>query len=155
MYEAMGYVIRSRFKENSETEVASLFHLNREKKNSCKNNLETLKIDDVVTDNKKNIESEVIKYFDALFNGHHDNNLQDTGQPFMPDNSELNDFLTGVGKLSPDSQAKLVRDLPHLEVEDIIMNECENNKSPGLDGLPYEFYKVTWGIIGQDFTKVN
>ena len=57
----------------------------------------------MVTDNKKNIESEVIKYFDALFNGHHDNNLQDTGQPFMPDNSELNDFLTGVGKLSPDS----------------------------------------------------
>ena len=34
------------------------------------------------------------------------------------------------------------------------MNECELNKSPGLDGLPYEFYKVTWDIIGQDFTKV-
>jgi hypothetical protein len=26
--------------------------------------------------------------------------------------------------------------------------------SPGLDGLSYEFYKVTWDIIGQDFVKV-
>ena len=24
----------------------------------------------------------------------------------------------------------------------------------GLDGLPYEFYKATWDIIGQDFYKV-
>ena len=32
--------------------------------------------------------------------------------------------------------------------------ECDNNKSPGLDGLPYELYKAIWEIIGQDFVKV-
>ena len=154
MYEAMGYVIRSRFKENSETENASLFHVNREKKNSSKNNLDSLKINDQVIYNKNNIEAEVTQYFGALFNGHHNKNLEDTGQPFIPDNSELDDFLIGLGKLSPDSQAKLVKDLPYSEVEDIVMNECDSNKSPGLDGLPYEFYKVTWEIIGQDFTEV-
>ena len=41
----MGFVLRSRFNENSETEVASLFHTNRENKMSNKNNLDYLKID--------------------------------------------------------------------------------------------------------------
>ena len=100
------------------------------------------------------IEAKVLKYFGALFNGHHDSNLQDTGQPFVPDNSQLDDFLTDLGKLSPASQAKLVRDLTFDEVEDIIKHDCENNKSPGLDGLPYEIYKATWDIIGKDFVNV-
>ena len=36
----------------------------------------------------------------------------------------------------------------------MVLKKCDNNKSPGLDGLPYEFYKATWEIIGQDFFKV-
>ena len=72
----------------------------------------------------------------------------------MPDNSGLADFLSGLGKLSPGSQTRLEKDLSFAEVEDIVKNECQNNKSPGLDGLPYEFYKATWDIIGEDFTCV-
>ena len=30
----------------------------------------------------------------------------------------------------------------------------DNGKSPGLDGLPYEFYKATWSVLGTIFTKV-
>ena len=154
LQETMGFVVRSRFKENSESEVASLFHVNREKKNSSRNNLESLKIGNVVTSDKLNIEAKVLEYFGALFNGHHNANLEDTGQPFVPDNSGLADFLVDLGKLSPASQDKLVKDLSFEEVEYIIKHECENNKSPGLDGIPYEFYKATWDIIGDDFVKV-
>ena len=154
LHESMGYVVRSRFKESSETEIASLFHVNREKKNSSKNNLDSLKIGNQVSDVKQDIESEVLKYFGALFNGHHDNMLHDTGKPFVPDNTGLADFLADLGKLSPDSQEKVAKDFTFAEVEDIVKNECENNKSPGLDGLSYEFYKATWEVIGQDFTSV-
>ena len=154
LQESMGFVVRSRFNENSETEVASLFHTNRENKMSNKNNLDSLNIDGEVSDNKDIIEAEVLKYFGALFNGHHDQNLEDTGKPFVPDNTGLPDFLTGLGKLSAESQTKVARDLTFAEVEYIIVNECDNNKSPGLDGLPYEFYKATWDIIGQDFVSV-
>ena len=153
-HETMGFVVRSRFQENSSSETASLFHVNREKKNAGKNNLESLKVGDEIITDKLEIEAKVLKYFGALFNGHHDSNLQDTGQPFVPDNSQLDDFLTDLGKLSPASQAKLVRDLTFDEVEDIIKHDCENNKSPGLDGLPYEIYKATWDIIGKDFVNV-
>ena len=154
LQESMGFVVRSRFNENSEAEVASLFHFNRENKNSKKNNLNSLKIGDEISADKNIIEAEVLQYFGALFNGHHDKHLHDTGQSFVPDNSGLDDFLTGLGKLSPESQTKLARDLTFSEIEDIVFNECENNKSPGLDGLPYELYKATWEIIGQDFAKV-
>ena len=56
LQESMGFVVRSRFKENSEAEVASLFHTNREKKNSSKNNLDSLTIEGQVTSNKDTIE---------------------------------------------------------------------------------------------------
>ena len=152
--ETMGFVIRSRFKENAETEQASLFHANRENKNFSTNNHSKLKIGELISEDKRKIEAEVLKYFGALFNGHHNRDLVDTGEPFVADMTHLQDFLDGLGKLSPESQAKLMEDLKFEEVEHIIKHECDYNKSPGLDGLSYEFYKATWDIIDQDFTKV-
>ena len=107
----MGFVIRSRFKENAETEQDSLFHANREKKNYFKTNHNELKIDDQICDDKKKIESEVLSYFGSLFNGHHNRDLIDTGRTFVPHNSYFSDFLSGLGKLSAVSQTKLEKDL--------------------------------------------
>ena len=61
----MGFSVRSRFKENAETEKASLFHLHRENKNFLKNNHGELKINGQVTDVKGKIEDEVINYYGA------------------------------------------------------------------------------------------
>ena len=55
--ETMGISIRSRFKENAETEKAILFHLNRENKNFNQNNHGKLKINKEVTENKTDIEN--------------------------------------------------------------------------------------------------
>ena len=152
--ESMGFVVRSRYKENIESEKASLFHLNKENKNFKKNSLESLKINGQVESDKSKIEAEVLKYFGALFNGHHDRNGDDTGLPFVPDFTDLPDFLADVGKLSQASQNNLVKSLTYEQVNLVILKKGEKNKSPGLDGLPYEFYKTTWGIIGHDFVKV-
>ena len=86
--DAMGVVIRSRFQQNSEREKASLYHAAREAKND-KNNLSKLKIDGVIVSDKKKIEEKVVHFFTALFNGHHDVNLVDTGVPFIPDHTHL------------------------------------------------------------------
>ena len=107
--ESMGFVVRSRFKENLETETASLYYLNRENKNFKRSSLHNLKIDDTVSSDKKIIEAEVLKFFGALFNGHHDRDGVDTGQPFVPDYSDLPAFLQGLGSLSQESQDKLIR----------------------------------------------
>ena len=58
------------------------------------------------------------------------------------------------GCFSQESQGKLVKELSFDESKNIVMKECDHNKSPGLDGLLYEFYQVTWNIIGEDFVQV-
>ena len=103
----MGFSVRSRFKENAETEKASLFHLNRENKNFLKNNHGELKINGQVVDNREEVENEVLTYYGALFNGHHNRDLIDTGKPFVPDDSHLQDFLSGPGNLSPEKNLLL------------------------------------------------
>ena len=150
--DALGVVIRSRFKQNSEDEKASLYHAAREVKND-KNNVHALKVDGIVIRDKVKIEEEVLKFFGALFNGHHNVDLVDTGVSFVPDNRFLGEFLEDLGKLSDLDRDKLHEDISYEDLSEIVKN-CENNKSPGLDGLPYEFYKVVWSVIGQDFVMI-
>ena len=57
--DAMGIVIRSRFKQNAEDERASLYHAAREAKNG-KNNIGSLKIDGKVVKDRGLIEKEVL-----------------------------------------------------------------------------------------------
>ena len=56
--------------------------------------------------------------------------------------------------MSQESQGKLIKKLSYDEIKHIVMKECDNNKSPGLDGIPYEFYQATWNINGEDFVHV-
>ena len=107
-----------------------------------------------MTSDKKIIEAEIIQYFGALFNGHHDRHGHDTGDPFQPDYTGLPDFLTGLGSLSQQSQDNLVKHLSYEEITFIVLKQCDKNKSPGLDGLPYDLYQATWDIIGHDFAEV-
>ena len=150
--DSMGVVIRSRFHQNSECEKASLYHAAREAKND-KNNLSKLKINGEVVTDKKKIEEKVVHFFTALFNGHHDANLVDTGVPFVPDLTDLNEFLVGLGKLSDVESEKLHKDITIEELTTVVENS-ENNKSPGLDGLSYEFYKAVWPVISSDLMQV-
>ena len=99
------------------------------------------------------IEEETVKFYEALFNGRHDKNLVDTGQPFQPSDEYLEDFLDTLSTLSKESKTRLVREMTYDEVKQIV-KDCPSGRSPGLDGLPYEFYKATWDVIGEDFTEV-
>ena len=56
---------------------ASIFHANKEMKNSAKNNIKALKIGNIVSEDKDTIEEEITKFFKALFNGHHSTSLED------------------------------------------------------------------------------
>ena len=55
--------------------------------------------------------------------------------------------------MSEESKNRIVRDMTYDEVTQIV-KECPTGRSPGLDGLPYEFYQATWEVIGKDFTEV-
>ena len=63
--------------QNSGNERASLFHAARALKNN-KNNISSLKIGGKVVKDGGIIEAEVLAFFGALFNGHHNVDLVDT-----------------------------------------------------------------------------
>ena len=151
--DAFGYVVRCRFQNNASEEVASLFHANKEVKNAKKNSISSLKINGVVTDDDNKIEEDVITYFHALLNGYHDADLNNTGVSFVPDNSELNTFLDGLGSLPDNERDDLIKDMDMDELE-YIVKKCKHNKSPGLDGISYEFYQETFHVIKDELLKI-
>ena len=106
-------------------------------KNGKKNSLNKLKIEDEVITDGQQIEDEVVNYFHALFNGHHNASLINTGVPFVPDYTGLQNYLTGLGSLPDSAKEEIEEDITLEELEDIV-KYCENNKSPGLDGIVYE-----------------
>ena len=72
---------------------------------------------------------------------------------FVQDSTFLDKFLTGLGRLSPQSKADLEMPVELDGLLEVIM-ECEKEKSPGIDGLPYEFYQATAHVIGQKLMEV-
>ena len=132
--DAFGYVVRSRFRNNVSEESASLFHANREMINAKNNSLNSLKIDDNVEVNQEVIEEEVSNFFHALFNGYHDENIENTGKTFEADNSDLDFFLKDLATLQDSDRDGLVKEMTMDELEEIV-KDCDHNKSPGLDGL--------------------
>ena len=122
-------------------------------KNSAKNNIKSLKIGNIVSEDKDTIEEEITKFFQALFNGHHSTSLEDTGKPFKADDSELNYFLQDISALPDNDRDNLIKEIKMEELEEII-GKCAHNKSPGLDGLCYEFYQETFSVIKNDLIQV-
>ena len=150
--DAMGFVIRSRFKQNVEEEKASIFHAAKELSNG-KRAISRLLINGKTESDSNCINEEVIRYFHALFNGHHDCNLLDTGVPFVPDNNHLPEMLQYLSQMDQQSSDEMEA-VVTLDELDVVIKKCANNKSPGLDGLPYEFYKSTWSLIKNTFLNV-
>ena len=144
--DAWGVAIRSRVTSEIEDEVAGIFHLNQEKKNAEKCSLSKLKIGDRIETDKDTILKEVMDFFTPLFQGKHTSGGKVSDQTFVQDETLLQDFLQGLPKLSPQSRRKLEQPVT-LEEYNEMLDKLPTNKSPGLDGLPYEFYRKT-----KDFT---
>ena len=156
--EAMGFIIRSKETERDDEEMASVYHLSKERKNGEQSTLTQLKIDDNIVDDPVRIEYEVISFFSSLFNGHHRSDINsispiDTGQPFVPDLTLLPDFLEDLGSIDQATSEGLDQPISLDEVK-LALKSCAKNKSPGLDGLPYEFYIKVQNIIGPVLVKI-
>ncbi|KAK3548335.1 hypothetical protein QTP70_010190 [Hemibagrus guttatus] len=59
----------------------------------------------------------------------------------------------GISKLSEQAARELDGELTLAELHKTFQG-MENGQVPGIDGLPVEFYKAFWAVIGQDVLKV-
>ena len=78
---------------------------------SCHPPISSLKIGGKVVKDGGIIEAEVLAFFGALFNGHHNVDLVDTKVPFVPDNQHLGKLLEGLEKLNDADSDTLHEDI--------------------------------------------
>ena len=98
------------------------------------------------------VQQEVLSYFQTLFQGRHTATAAnpepfDSGTPFTPDLDKAAAFLAGLPSLPPQDSDALEQPFTMPELEEAVESAAAA-KSPGLDGLSYELYKVMLPLVG-------
>ena len=144
--EIQGYKIRCKSNEFIENEQIGLYHVNKEVKHGQKNCIDKLSCNfnntEFIEHDPERIENHIISHFDNIFNNN--DILQDQGSEFFFKNLSC---LTIPERESIDSL---------ITIEEVMesIDSFEPRKSPGLDGLPYEFYKKTKFLIAPVLVKI-
>ena len=131
-YAAEGAILRAKAKWSIEGEQCSKYFLNLEKRNA-KN-----KVMNVISDNGKLIHEnyEILnhqaKFFQQLYSNN-ENVTPDLGHLHGP-------------KISHEQKQNLETDITLQELQEVVKS-MKHGKSPGMDGLPVEFYIVFWSRV--------
>ena len=144
---ADGARVRSRIQNWEEGEKSTKYFYNLEKQNA-KEKLWTEIYDKngKVINGTKDIQKRQLEFYENLY----------SSQNITPDQKEVDYFLDNDlnnNKLSESSKDYMDQDLSENEIKNAI-KKMKNNKSPGTDGIAIEFYKLYWGLVGEDLTEV-
>ena len=155
--DSQGILVRGREMSSLPTEILSSYHVNRIMKMGS-NSTNKLVINDAKVSDSAIIEQHITDFFTALLNGYHRSakNIStpiDTGHPFEPDMAEFETFVRDLPGLSAVKSASLETDFTMAELEKVI-KQAQTNRSPGKDGLSYEFYKTTFRILGPTLLEI-
>ena len=125
-----GAILRSELSNIEYGERNNSYFLSLEKKNAVKKIISALKLDnDCIIYDKQEIQNELGKYYSGLYSD--DTNLNDKNfSDFIQEGPTLNEFEQSVceGEIT---EAECLAALKTFK----------NSKTPGIDGLPAEFYK--------------
>ena len=133
---AEGYKIRAKAQYVEEGERCTKFFINLEKRNYKLKNMTKLTLDSekVITD-KDEILQEQQTFYEKLYT------------PIKAP-TDFTNFFINDSNASLDENQKLLCDLPITKLEcKKALDKMKNNKTPGTDGFPAEFYKYFWEHI--------
>ena len=136
--EARGAMIRAKIQEADEIEHNVKYFKNIEIAKQQKQVIDCL-IDDngKETNNQNDILKLIGDFYKQLYTSSH---IEQNDIDQVLDNLNLDNVLS-------DSDRDLMNKIPTLEEFDDIVDIPKENKSPGLDGLPIEFYRKFWSLI--------
>ncbi len=138
-----GAQIRSKCKYIEEGERSTSYFLNLETRHQSFNRINSLKSNDGTRlKDTTDILHESVKFYKTLYTSDEINK------------SSINDYLNNieVPSLSQDDKCVCEGQVTNDECVKVI-KELSINKSPGYDGLPSEFYKVMWYVVGPHVLK--
>ena len=136
-----GAMIRSKCRWYEDGEKSTKYFLNLEKRNYNNKTLDRLMTENgTIVDNPHAILKEQKSFYQTLYTTRI---LEDDSEPTIPIFlSNIQDFP----KLTDEMKDTWEQDITEQEILCAIKT-TPNGKSPGLDGLPIEFYKIFWNDI--------
>ncbi|KAK3570656.1 hypothetical protein QTP86_024770 [Hemibagrus guttatus] len=140
---AQGALVRSRFKSAAEMDAPSKFFFSLEQKNGQKRFIHAVRTEsgDLLSESTE-IRKQTVSFYSKLYSS------EWSGAQVVEDS-----FLVGLPKLSERAARELDRELSLEELHEALQR-MENGRVSGIDGLPAEFYKAFWAVIGQDVLDV-
>ncbi|KAL6483834.1 hypothetical protein MHYP_G00087060 [Metynnis hypsauchen] len=139
---AQGALVRSRFQKVAQMDAPSKFFFSLECKNGQRRCIHALRSESgALLSDPAGIRSHAAKFYVELFSSEY------SEQPELEKG-----FFEGLPKLAEDSASGLERQLSLVELSDALRSmEC--GKALGIEGLPAEFYKSFWPVIGEDLLE--
>ena len=130
---------RARWHEHGERSTTEYF-LNLEKRNHVKKHIRNLSISGVITTDPYRILSEQKKFYQNLY------------QTKATDSDCVKSFPNdlNIPQLSEEQKQSCEGGITAEECSEIL-ETFQNNKSPGNDGIPIEFYKKCWNLNCKPF----
>ena len=130
-----GAIVRSRIQWYEEGERNSRYFFNLEKRNSNLKSINRLELENnTITEDPTLILQEMKHFYESLYKG---NDVQ---------NPEVYLSNLKTAKISEENYNKINENITESELLKIVKS-LQNNKTPGEDGLPAEFYKFFWQDI--------
>ena len=137
-----GIIIRARARWHEHGEKSTKYCLNLEKRNHIKKHMRKLNINGSITTDPLNILNKQQSFYQELYRSRNMNN--------EAIESFLKDLL--IPKLSEEQKMSCEGKITSEECA--LLLECfQNNKTPGNDGIPIEFYKRFWPLISEPFIQ--
>ncbi len=134
---ANGAYIRSRARWIEKGEKSSSYFFGLEKQRQTKKKISKLRINEIITDDQKVIQNEILLFYSNLYKSNYNKADCDSLFGIIRDK---------IHKLNEEDKI-LIDDELTLEEMDIALKQMSNCKSPGIDGLSTEFLKHFWKDI--------
>ena len=137
-----GACIRTKFHHLRRLNAPTRFFFDLERREGCQRHISHLQNEkgEVITDSEK-IEQIAKSFYEDLYT------------KSATDSAAQDELLRDLPQLSDLSKDLLEDDLS-LDEFTAAIKESPCNKTPGIDGIPFEFYRHFWNTIGEDLYNV-
>ena len=139
-HKTKGIIIHARARWHELGERSNKYFLNLEKRNYVKKHMRKLNINETITTNPSIILSEQKRFYQDLYSSGNNRIVNNNAAKLF-----LNDL--NIPKLT-EEQKQACEGKILLEECELILETFSNNKAPGNDGIPIEFYKKLWPLKG-------